>query len=221
MNARAFLLLGLLGACNFDAAFSRYCQNNPNCKPDAGKDLGPNPSPDLGPDLSMDTFVPPDSGRPDGGGGGRPDSGGGGLPPFFMRSCASPADCNAPMETCHPTTQTCIPTCRSPADCPYWLDACIDPRGPFGGPTSMPRICACSNSQVCRQLSPDFSCNAADNLCTPPCYSNADCPTLRTPRKCSPFSNVCVECVETTDCSGRTDGFTECDSRGLCVRSAH
>ena len=33
----AALLAWLLGSCNYDAAFDRYCQGNPNCRvADAG-----------------------------------------------------------------------------------------------------------------------------------------------------------------------------------------
>jgi hypothetical protein len=209
--------------CNFDAAFNRYCQGNPNCRPDAARgpevrpvpspdvtppDLAPPVTPDVGPALGVDAPVDATFGRFDVGGGPPP------IRPF--RSCSSPADCNGPGETCHPGTQVCIPTCRSPSDCPPWLDKCIDVRGQPGGPNPPTRICACSNSQICGQYLPNSRCNDADNLCQPACYSSADCSGLNPPRMCNPFTQICVECITSTDCSSR-DGLPDCDSTGRCV----
>lgn len=223
--AAGLLLIPILAACNFNAAFSRYCQNNPRCVPDAGS--GPEvrspPPPDLGPDLGRD--VAPDL-RPDLGpdlspdliadapvGPGRVDSGW----PRPLGICTSPADCNVPMETCHPSAQICIATCRSSSDCPPGLDTCIDVRLQPGDPSPPARICACSNSLACGQMASNFRCNGLDKLCQPPCYGSADCSMFRL-RVCNQFTNICVECVAATDCSNRSDGATECDSTGKCVR---
>lgn len=225
--SRALLLFSLLAACNFDAAFSRYCQNNPNCKPDSGKDLVSSPSPDLRPDLAPDLrpdlapdlspdlapdlspdLMPDTPVWP-----GRPDSGG----TRAYRNCTSPADCNAPMETCHPTALMCVLTCRSPSDCSLGLDTC-EVRGQPGDSSPSARICACSNSLACGQMAPGFRCNKTDRLCQPPCYGAADCTMFSPARVCDPFSNTCVECVVSIDCSNRSDGRTECDSIGRCVR---
>jgi hypothetical protein len=221
--ARAWLLVGLLGACNFDAAFARYCQDNPRCRVDAGRDpdAGSPPSPDVAPitvpDMAPDTaFNGPDLGV-DSPASARTDGGGGG---FVPKSCTSPTDCNLSRETCHPASLICIPTCRSRDDCPAWLDTCIEARVQPGDPNPPAKICACSGSQVCGLLAPNFRCNRADGLCEPSCYSSADCATLRPARMCDPFKNVCVECMVSSDCSNRSDGLTECDSIGKCVKPA-
>jgi hypothetical protein len=218
------LLIPILAACNFNAAFSRYCQNNPHCVPDAGRgpEVRPAPPPDLGPDLGRDVGLDL---RPDLGpdliadafvGPGRADSGAT-RPPG---SCTSPADCNVPMETCHPSILICMPTCRSPADCPSGLDVCIEARGQPGDPNPPAKICACSGSQVCGQLGPNFRCNRLDNLCQSACYSTADCSFLRPSRLCDTFTNACVECVTSDDCLKRSDGRTECFPPGRCMPPA-
>lgn len=217
-------LTALLGACNFDAAFSRYCQNNPHCNPDAGfgpevkpappPDLGPSAGPDLAPDLAPDLGPDAPFGPPP----GRQDAGG--VPPLWVpRSCNSPGDCIVPIETCHPSSRICIPTCQSSADCPSQFD-CIEVPGAPGDPNPPARICACSGTLACSQFSPSFRCNRFDNLCEPPCNSTVDCSMYWPARMCNPYYNNCVECVISADCNNRSDGRSECDFTGRCIRPA-
>ncbi len=235
----AFPLAVNLAACDFNGAFSRYCHNNPRCVPDAGHGPEARPSPDVGPPLKPD--VAPDlrsdlasALKPDLAPDLRPD-----LAPdlgldlvadaFAMRvdswgmrpmgACKSPADCTGPMETCHPTALFCVPTCRSASDCPAGLDTCTEVRSQPGDSGPAPKICACSGSQACGQMAPNFRCNRTDKLCQPPCNDSADCSMFGQSRVCDPYGLSCVECVASTDCSNRSDGLTECDFlAGRCVK---
>jgi hypothetical protein len=209
--------LALGGACNFDSAFQRYCQNNPHCQadaatgpeagPEAAWDTGPEADPEAGPEAGPEVGpeVEPDSeievGPPWGPGrDGGPEGQGPIRPP---KSCGPSFYCTGPYEICHPFGQVCMTPCRTSADCPSWLDTCeaiIDP----GGAVLTSKVCQCSSSDSCDSYASGFQCNPADNLCEPRCHNNSpDCSAFQPPRVCDQFSNFCsplVPCSSNTDC---------------------
>jgi len=234
MATKAMLALLGLASCNFDAAFKRYCDNNPHCQADAGSasDVGP----DIGPDAGLE--VGPDAG---------PDSAVNDAE-FWPaipspKPCASSSDCSGPDEVCHPFSQVCVRTCNSLADCqPWpWLGSCSDPRG--GGPSRGQKICSCT-ALSCNSYASGFVCDS-DGSCKPICKSDQDCLGFPLPRacdlptglcklipqpcsvstdcppmqpRCDPTSLVCTGCVSSADCAGRPDGVSlQCGPTGGCV----
>jgi hypothetical protein len=207
-------LLGLLVACNFDAAFRRYCENNPQCD---GGTAGPS------------------DGLP---GRDAADAGGPPIPP--PRNCGPYNPCPFATEVCHPFGSVCMQTCTTAADCPPWLDTCTEIRDPYGT-VYTPKVCTCTLAQACNNYQDGFTCNPLDSLCerfcasTPECYSfqgprvcdqvsglcllssaicrsNLDCPTAIQPR-CDPVILRCAGCVTFYDCAGRT----VCGPNGACI----
>jgi hypothetical protein len=262
----ALAMLGLWGSCNFDSAFQRYCENNPRCLadaasgpeagpeavPEAKPDVEPKPGPEVEPDAEPEsaTEPEPDAGREPGlevGPPWNPGRDGGSDGPTFIRpprSCISSSDCNGPNEICHPFGQVCMTACRTPADCPPWLDACAEISEP-SGTRRTPKVCGCTPWGSCDSYVPGFRCNPVDNLCEPPCHTTFDCSVFLQPRVCDQSTNFCspmqtclsnadcvysalprcdwtlsscVGCVAAADCSGRVDGLTECSPNGSCVR---
>jgi hypothetical protein len=209
-------LLVLTTACNFDEAFRRYCENNPQC--DGGTT------------------------RPSDGSAAREVVSGPPIPP--PRNCGPYNPCPYPGEVCHPFGLVCLQSCTSAADCPPWLDTCTEIRDP-NGTVWTPKVCTCTRAQVCADYQDGFTCNSLDGLCerlcatTPDCYgfqgprvcdqlyglcllssaicrSNADCPTAIQPR-CDPVILRCAGCATFYDCAGRPDGRTVCGSNGTCA----
>jgi hypothetical protein len=227
-----FALFGL-ASCNFDAAFNRYCDNNPRCQSDAG------PIADMGPDVGQD--VVPDF-VPDVGPGSEVNDAASQPAISPPKTCASLTDCSASDEVCHPISQVCVKTCNGPTDCPAWLGSCSDIRG---GPTTRgPKVCSCT-FQSCNNYSSNFTCNPSGGLCERACGNDQDCLGALPPRtcdlptglcvpiaqtcsvssdcppmqpRCDPTSLVCTECVSSTDCAGRSDGGSlQCGPAGGCV----
>lgn len=224
----------LLGGClDFDAAHRRYCQNNPQCAFDASTT----------PDTSTDAHLTPASGRD------APSD-----PPIapsdppidipVPQNCSPSMPCPGPNQICHPFGYVCLQQCNSSADCPPWLDTCIEIRDPHGF-VYTPKVCSCNTAQICDSYSSGFACNLLDNLCEkecagtsdcagfqPPrlcdeliglcvaniqiCYVNSNCPSPTQPR-CDPVSGRCVRCGSNDDCAGRGDGFVRCKDDGTCV----
>jgi hypothetical protein len=227
--------------CAADAATGR--ETGPEAAPEVapeigvetGPEAGPEAEPDAGPDAALQSPVDfgqgPWSGR-DGGQIVRPP-----------RSCQSRNDC-FPNEICHPFGQVCMSVCTTSADCVQLpgLDTCAEIRDQ-GGVAITPKVCTCTASQFCESYG--SRCNSTDNLCERPCYtdwdclmfqppracdkmsnvcqgsiqfclSNADCPSAAQPR-CDPVSAWCVGCVDSSDCAGRVDGFSQCSPVGSCV----
>ncbi len=231
-------LLGLAASCDFNAAFKRYCEKNPQCLADAGS------GPETGSALdAADAVVAVDAVDAvlavDAGSSPR-------IPP--PRTCGPSGECQNPKEVCHPFGQVCMMTCDTSADCPPWLDNCVEIRDP-GSAVRAPKVCACTSAQICNSYANSsatvFTCNPSDNLCEPlcasaqdcamfqpprvcdqasgrcqitssPCSGNADCPSAAQPR-CDPGSQRCTGCVSPGDCASRTDGFTQCSPTGSCV----
>jgi hypothetical protein len=228
-------LLALLAAapcCDFDAAFKRYCQDNPLCGrdaaigPEAGPEVGAEAGPESGPEASPERDV------------GQVDK----PPPIPLpQICGRIEECNGANQICHPFAGVCVTTCETSDDCPRWLDTCAEIREP-GGPTRSPKICTCSSSQVCANYTSLFVCNPADNLCEPLCavdqdcgkyqpervcdqathlcqrlcFGGRDCPSAAQPR-CDSTTQLCAGCASNSDCYDRPDGLTECSSTGACV----
>jgi hypothetical protein len=213
-------LLCLLAACDFDAAFTRYCDNNPNC-----------PTADAA--GAADTAQPRDAAD---------------APPLLPipppRNCGPFNPCSNPNEFCHPFGLVCMTTCMTAADCPPWLDTCVEIRDPSGTVWS-PKVCTCNSVSVCSDYQDGFTCNLVDSLCerlcrstsdcylfapprvcdqfqgtcllsSAPCHSNPDCPSPFLPR-CDPYSLRCTGCVSFYDCVGRPDGNTQCSATGACT----
>jgi hypothetical protein len=222
----AAALIGLGSSCNFDAAFARYCSNNPYCRGDAASDRVAGPGESAVPaDVAGDAYVAVvDAGL--------------GWPP----SCESSSDCPGPAQIC--IKQMCMTTCSTNGDCPPGNDFCVGSGGPGSEPPPPTRggLCICRSSYSCAAMANGFLCNPGDGLCEPPCYQPADCATLVPPRACDtddhlckPWcssnmscpesyqphcdatSGLCGGCVSQDDCSGRTDGLTECSSIGVCA----
>lgn len=218
MNVRLSMvaLLAFALSCDFDAAFKHYCENNPQCKADAGT---AGQARDGGDAVSATPIPPP-------------------------RTCGPTNPCATPFEVCHPFGLVCMTTCNSPADCPPWLDTCTAIRDAYGT-VYTPKVCTCTSAQICNSYASIFTCNPSDNLCErlcattqdcvgfqpprvcdelsglcvvvpPTCYSNANCPLAAQPR-CDPFSLRCTGCVSPSDCAARLDGFTQCSPDGSCV----
>lgn len=215
--------VGLLGSCNFDSAFERYCANNPRCADAAaGPEAGPEVAPDLGPDLRPD--VGPDLGpdlEPDLGPDLLPhmdrDGGPPGTPSFLPlpSSCTSDADCGS-RELCHPVGKVCMIACRSQNECPKWLDTCGDLPVPGGGRT--PRmVCMCSGNTSCAErVGSAYLCSPIDNVCELACGPAVDCGNLFRPQRSCNADLVCVPpCSSNAACSSPAQ--PRCDSAKGCV----
>lgn len=223
------VLLGL-ASCNFDAAFKRYCDNNPRCQADAGF------APEVGLETGLETG--PEAGLEVARGSEVNDV----EPPWSIplpKACTVPNDCSGTNEICHPISQVCVKTCNVPTDCPAWLGSCSDSRG---GPTRGPKVCSCTaascnsykgyvcdsdgsckpicvSDQDCLGFPLQRTCDGTTGFCKPisqPCSVSADCPLMQ-PR-CDPTSLVCSSCLSSADCAGRSDGgLGQCGSAGGCV----
>ena len=247
MRASGLAVLLFAGAvsCNFDAAFERYCANNPSCpRSDAGArpETAPDTTPDAPPDIAPDTTAIPDTsmGAPEVGGreGGSDQP----FPPPPPKTCTSRDGCGAG-EICHPFGNVCMKMCNTVDDCPPYLDACAEIAEPNGGPVRTQKVCKCTITQNCNNYAGNYTCNSLDNLCEHicgnqqdcsrfepartcepgsgqclnTCFSNRDCPVATQPR-CDPSTSRCTGCTADTDCSSRPDGLAQCDASGACVR---
>jgi len=235
-------MLSLLGlaSCNFDAAFKRYCENNPRCQGDAGPKLEAAPASDVAP--ASDPWPTPDAPPTLEVGQGSEVNDADFRPPIPPpKNCSPPNVCSSTGEFCHPLSQICVKTCNFPSDCPRWLDSCSDSRG---GPPRGQKFCACSATS-CNGYS-GFVCDPMDGLCKPicatdqdcsggqvsricdvpsgvcqtipqTCSSNADCTSPAQPH-CDPASLLCTRCVTSADCADRSDGGPlQCGPGGSCV----
>ena len=207
-------LFGFAASCNFDAAFKRYCENNPQCGADAGIAV------EAGKGGETGEVAPP-------------------IPP--PKSCATNSDCPNPDESCNPYSHLCMKTCATSADCPPWLDTCL----PIPSPAPVQGVCACT-AQSCNSYDTTFTCQLWDGLCEPMCTTPQDCSGFQPPRfcdlesglcliaplkactrnsdcvysvqpRCDPSTFWCTSCVSSSDCAGRPDNLTQCDSAGTCV----
>jgi hypothetical protein len=149
---RSLLFVACLGAaaCDFDAAFDRYCDANPSCHPDGGAeslDAGatarPWPTPRNCPDCGPGEICHP-------------------FGKVCMRVCVSPADCPAGESACvvvdmngSPSAQrvcTCDgSSCGAGAHCSPVDDLCEEP---------------CADNAGCASFWPPRKCK--DGLCLPP-----------------------------------------------------
>ena len=230
-----------LASCNFDAAFNRYCENNPRCQGDAGPKLETAPASDVAPmsDLRPTPDVAPTLEVGQGSDVNDAES----RPPIPQpMTCSPPNRCSSAGEFCHPISQICVKTCNGPADCPPWLVSCSDT---LGGPPRGQKFCSCSATS-CNSYAPGFVCDSTDGLCKPICTTDQDCSGGPVPRACDQMSGVCVPtpqtcssnidctsqalphcdpttllctgCVTAADCAGRTDGgASQCGPGGYCV----
>ena len=222
---RAMLALFGLASCNFDAAFKRYCENNPRCQADAAPTL------EVGLDVGLDVGLEAGQGSEVNDAESRPA-----IPP--PKSCASPNDCSNADEFCHPQSQVCLRTCNGPSDCPTWLGSCLDISG---GPTRGKKVCSCtalscnsygrfvcdsdgqckpicSIDQDCSGFLQSRTCDPSTGLCKvipQTCSVSADCPLMQ-PR-CDATSLVCSGCLSSADCAGRPDSSLQCGPSGGCV----
>jgi hypothetical protein len=227
-------------SCNFDAAFARYCSDNPRCQGDAAGDWQHGPAGSAATDEA----------------GGEVSSEGGleteaaVLPTM---SCATDDNCAGPGQICR--QHMCMTTCSGNGDCTLGNDTCFGIAGL--GPGLLPGdclpgsdacdsapvgLCVCVSSYSCQSVASGFLCNPIDRLCEAPCYETEDCATFVSPRacdtddhfckptcssnascpdpyqpRCDPTTGLCGVCVEAADCSSRPDGLTECGSFGACV----
>lgn len=203
-------------ACDFDAAFARYCQGNAACETGGGGGTG---------------------GGNDGGGGGSGGGGSGGGEPASPRSCSYFFDCR-PGEVCLPAARVCARRCESVEDCPDGLDACE----PVADSWPLPeQVCTCRGPISCAKANPGTTCSPMDRICEPRCAGDADCAGFSPPRVCDGATGVCLGCRADADCpnavaprcdfavhrcagclrdencAGRADGRTTCSPRGVCV----
>ncbi len=218
----ALVLAAFAGSCDFASAFQRYCANNPRCLTDAGAiDAGMIDAQAAG-DAADANNGPP-------------------IPP--PTNCGPSGGCATPSQVCHPFGQVCMNLCNTSADCPPYLDTCVEIRDPAGN-VRTPKVCTCTSAQVCNTYSAGFTCNPADSLCEPLCASGGDCAMYQPPRfcdqlsglcqstipscssgadcspgqpRCDPVTLRCTGCVTDSDCSGRLDGLVTCGVSGSCV----
>ena len=243
LTTRAFLAWLSVASCNFDAAFNRYCSGNSRCQADAGS--APEAGPETGPEAARPEAAPeagPEAG-PETGQGNDVGDADPWRPISFPKNCSASGGCSAPDEICNPREQVCMKTCNSQIDCPPWLDLCIDPR--FSSMRG-PKVCSCTASscnkyasgytcnplngqcericttdQDCSSFQPARTCEQVSGLCQPipqTCSSNSDCHLPDHPR-CDPVALVCSGCLSASDCTGRSDGFSQCSPSGGCVNS--
>ena len=202
-------LLGFAVSCNFDAAFNRYCENNPQCRADSGTHTDAPQSGDGGdaedapPQWQADSGTPMDAPQSvDGYCENNPqcqaDSGtvadaaqsGDGsdaedAPPIPPPQNCSPSNpCADPSEVCHPFGQVCMMTCNTSADCPPWLDTCTEIHDPTNGAARTQKVCTCTRPHVCNGYANGFTCNFSDGLCERLCEGTQDCSGFQPPRVC-------------------------------------
>jgi len=200
----AALLVAIAGfsACDFGAAFDRYCQDNPSCAgPDASQAVRPLKSCERPEDCALGTEVCHPRGK------------------VCVRSCASSADCPAGEDSCqeiaggHPGAPPLkICACSSAQSCAH--------ANPETTCSPVDNVCEllCASASDCASFAPARVCDQANGLCLleAGCTSNVDCTSAVQPR-CDP-SGICSRCMSPFDCSSRTDGLTDCDQRsGACV----
>lgn len=212
------------GSCNFDAAFSRYCRDNPQCVRDAGAgpESGPETEPDVAPEAGPETApeAGPESGPevgPESGPEAGPDvapapdlppetspdrDAGMTIPP--PKTCQQSSDCGTD-EVCHPFGLVCMRLCRSTSECPGWLDNCTEIRDPRnGGAVLTPKVCQCSSAQNCSNYTNGFTCNFQDNLCEAMCGTSDDCARFQPPRVCDVVVGMCFRslpsCTTNREC---------------------
>jgi hypothetical protein len=216
MKRGGWLLLFVTAACNFDAAFSRYCRDNPNCRQDAApEDAALATGQDSAPDLSV-------------------DSGQAVVATSRWHTCK---DGCRDTEACSPSN-VCVPVsdCKEVSDCPAGSGDCARV---YPNDSSGPMFCTCT----ARSCKGDTRCHYLDRICEPDCGSDSECEAINfdPPRphcdrtsglcvqclfdadcsspllpRCDPYVGVCAACQSSSDCSGRTDGLTEC-AAGVCV----
>ena len=207
-------LLGFVVSCNFDAAFKRYCENNPRCLPDSGIRPEAGTGPDSGSGLEAGTGPDSESGLEAGTGpeaGIGPEAGQSfdvnvvDATQFIPtpKNCGPSTPCVGPREVCHPFGQVCMQTCTSSADCPPWLDTCAEIPD-SKGPGHASKVCNCTSGQVCNNYASGFTCNPSDNLCEPLCASPQDCSGFQPARTCVQKIGVCLStsppCFSSAEC---------------------
>jgi hypothetical protein len=199
----AALLSGLAAlasasACDFGAAFNRYCQDNPSCIPDTGTSLKNCDRPE---DCAQATEVCHPHGK------------------VCMHKCESSADCPVGEDSCQELDS------GHPGPLPPKVCMCLSAQSCVraNAETTCSRVdnrCEklCDSPADCSVFKPERFCDQPSGLCLiqPNCRSNADCTSAMQPR-CDP-SGICTRCMSPFDCSSRTDGLTGCDQQsGTCV----
>lgn len=232
MRQRRITILFLAGAaaCDFDAAFKRYCEGNASCPradaaagPEASADLPAEASvpeasadlpaevsvPDASPDLTEDASVVPDapSDTPDSAWWREGPDGLMPFPPPPPKQCFRREDCG-PKEICHPFGNVCMRECNSVEDCPKWLDTCAEITDPEGGSTRTPKVCKCGIAQNCNSYASNFTCNSWDDLCEWMCKEDIDCAFYEPGRTCDKPTGQCrgsvPACSSNRDCPAPT-----------------
>lgn len=232
----------ILAGCNFDEAFKRYCDKNPNCVPDAGVQLPMDtavvdtaPMDTAIPDTAIpDTMAPDttvvepvdaaiDAPRPglDGGDASRPTDGGPGpggfLPP------PQPCDPNQGPGACGPDYLCslggfCLKRCNTSADCRSTQS--FTPRCITLFAASNVNVCACDGAS-CSSKDPAYTCSYDDFICMRRCYTDSDCrgPQFTLKRICNLISQVCaVNACRTDDECKAMNPLYRCDfATSTCV----
>lgn len=233
--------LGMALSCNFDAAFNRYCENNPRCMADSG--TGPDVTQNFDvnrddvsmADVSTDDVSTDDASTDD----ASADDAMQYIP--APKSCGGHSNFCASNEVCNPYGQVCMQTCTTLNDCPKWFDSCAEVHD-----NKYPqKVCSCTSNDSCSSYAGAFLCNKLDGLCerscaisqdcfafepirtcdikaalcqpsTLSCASGAGCVSAAQPR-CDIAIGRCLGCILPSDCAGRPDGQTECSASGACV----
>jgi len=230
--------LGMALSCNFDAAFNRYCQDNPRCMADSG--TGPDGAQNFDvnrADVSMDDTNADDASTDDASTDDAIQY------PSAPKSCGGHSSPCASNEVCNPYGQVCMQTCTTLNDCPKWFDSCSELHDK--GALYPQKVCNCTSNDSCSSYAGAFLCNKLDGLCERSCAISQDCSVFEPIRTCDIKSALCqsstlscaggagcvsaaqprcdlvmdrcVGCLLSSDCAGRPDGQTECSSSGACV----
>jgi hypothetical protein len=192
-------LLLLPAGCDFDGAFKRYCQGNPQCRSDARPETGLQAKDaatgaGTGPEIK-DAAEGPETGLEikDAATGAETGPDTAFLPPRILppRNCTSSDQCQGPDNVCHPFGKVCLKSCSSAADCPPWLDTCAEIRDPYGT-ASTPKVCTCSMAASCDKAASGFACNFLDGLCEKECQGPSECAYFQPPRVCDQMAGLCM-----------------------------
>jgi hypothetical protein len=209
--ALSLLAASLLGACDFDRAYERYCEGNPACGEqadggtgqDAGRESKPLKSCERPEECAPDTEICHPLGH------------------VCVPVCETDDDCPPDQKTCAlvyddfgmpAPVKAC--TCTSAQSCSI--------ANPANTCSPVDNICEtmCAGDDDCAAFQPARFCDEASGLCLvspSTCSSSSDCVSPSLPR-CDLSIQRCVGCLSPNDCAGRTDGLTECEPRhGTCV----
>ncbi|MFP2907329.1 hypothetical protein ACLESD_20240 [Pyxidicoccus sp. 3LFB2] len=131
-------------------------------------------------------------------------------------TCTTNDDCGEG-EICHPTSDVCVQTCSSAADCPDTAKTCAPLGG--AGPDAQTSICKCSTDQFCNggpdSESTDLVCNA-DQVCVTRCTADADC----TSGACNEGTGKCEGGGTNPGGSCTGEGRSTCAYGQICTNGA-